>query len=781
MTQVQAGCFHCGLPVLEERRVAILGAERALCCAGCEAVARTIVAAGLECYYETRSAPGAPPVELLPVERLDGVEGASAASLIIDRVRCAACLWLVEQTLARLPGVTRAHVNYATQRAQVAWDPSRISLSGIIRAVRAVGYDAYPYSPRLQDEVQRRERRIALWRLFVAAFGAMQVMMYAFPAYVEAALGPHELALMRWASLVITAPVLVFSCAPFFSGARLEAAQRRIGLDTPIALGLAVAFAASAWATVTGQGEVYFDSISMLAFLLLAARYAEAAARRRAARALDPLLGWTPARAVKAGEIVRVAPGERLPADGVLVEGVSSVDESLLTGESRPVLKREGDELTGGAVNLEQPIAMRVTRAGADTRAASIARLVERASASRPRLVETADTIARHLTLAVLAASALAWAASRDPWIAVAVLVVTCPCALAIAAPIVLTRTSAALLGRGVLLTRARALGVFERPAEVIFDKTGTLTLGRLSLARVLPFTIAEDQALGLAASLEADSRHPAARAFAGRPVRPVSELRHAPGEGIEGSIETTRLRIGSLGFCAPFCAVPLPATLPALAQDHTRIYLCDQREWLAAFDLEDRLRPQAASLVEYLRARGIFVHLVSGDHPAVVAATARRLGITAAVGGVTPEGKLEYLRRRQRLGVPVVMIGDGLNDAPVLAQADASIAMGAGAAAAQQHADAVVLGDSLAEVRGLLDTAGRAMRLVRQDFVWALAYNAAALPLAAAGAIGPWEAALGMAASSAVVLLNSLRPLAPRTPWKASTSSFPSPSPSYS
>ena len=785
MTRVEAGCFHCGLPLADERRVAILGAERALCCAGCEAVARTIVAAGLERYYETRSAPGAPPAELLPVERLDGVEGASEASLIIDRVRCAACLWLVEQTLARLPGVTRAHVNYATQRAQVAWEPGRISLSGIVRAVRAVGYDAYPYSPRVQDEVQRRERRIALWRLFVAAFGAMQVMMYAFPAYVEAALGPHELALMRWASLVITAPVLVFACAPFFSGARLELAQRRIGLDTPIALGLAVAFAASTWATLAGQGEVYFDSISMLAFLLLGARYAEAAARRRAARALDPLLGWTPTRTVKPGEIVRVAPGERLPADGVMVEGVSSVDESLLTGESRPVAKRPGDELTGGAVNLEQPLAMRVTRAGADTRAASIARLVERATASRPRLVETADTIARHLTAAVLAAAALAWAVSADPWIAVAVLMVTCPCALAIAAPIVLTRTSAVLLGRGVLLTRARALGVFERPAEVIFDKTGTLTLGRLSLARVSSFNIPEDQALELAASLEADSRHPAARAFAGRPMRPVSDLRHAPGEGVEGSIENEagarRLRIGSLGFCAAFCAAPLPATLAPLAEDHTRIYLCDRREWLAAFDLEDRPRPEAAALVEHLRARGIFVHLVSGDHAAVVAATARRLGITAAVGGVTPEGKLEYLRRRQRLGVPVVMIGDGLNDAPVLAQADASIAMGAGAAAAQQHADVVVLGDSLAEVRFLLDTAGRAMRLVRQDFAWALAYNAAALPLAAAGAIGPWEAALGMAASSAVVLLNSLRPLASRRSWKAFTSSFPSPSPSFS
>jgi Cu2+-exporting ATPase len=781
MTQASAGCFHCGLPVIDERRLSILGAQRSLCCAGCEAVARTIVAGGLESYYETRSAPGARPEELPAMEELDEGHGGAEASLIIDRVRCAACLWLVEQTLARLPGVTRAHVNYATQRAQVSWDASLVSLSRIIAAVRAVGYDAYPYAPRVQDEVQRRERRTALWRLFVAAFGAMQVMMYAFPAYVEQALAAHELGLMRWASLAITAPVLAFSCAPFFSGARLELAQRRVGLDTPIALGLAVAFAASAWATVTGQGEVYFDSISMLALILLGARYVEAAARRRAARALDPLLGWAPSRPVKAGDIVRVAPGERLPADGIVVHGASSVDESLLTGESRPIPKKPGDELTGGAVNLEQPLAMRVTRAGADTRAASIARLVERAAATRPRLVESADAIARTLTLVVLAAAALAWLASGDPWTAVAVLVVTCPCALAIAAPIVLTRTSAALLRRGVLLTRARALGVFARPAEVIFDKTGTLSSGRLSLARVLPLGVPEQDVLELAASLEAESRHPAARAFAGLPARPVSQPRHAPGEGIEGAIDARRMRIGSLRYCARLCAAPLPAGLPPLAEDHTRIFLCEEGRWLAAFDLEDRLRPQAAALVEHLCARGVFVHLVSGDHPEVVAATARRLGITAFAGGVTPEGKLEYLRARQRGGRPVVMVGDGLNDAPVLAHADASIAMGAGAAAAQQHADAVVMGDSLAEVRRVFDTAGRAMRLIRQDFAWAMAYNAVALPLAAAGAIGPWEAALGMAASSAAVLLNSLRPLSGRTPWKASTSSFPSPSPSFS
>ena len=779
-----AACFHCGLPVLEpgRYRAELLGGARELCCAGCEAVAKTIAAAGLDAYYETRSRVAAPPAALPPVEALDEAAAGTEAALIVDRIRCAACLWLVEQTLRRTDGVTRAHVNYATQRAQVAWDPAKTALSAIVRAVREVGYDAYPYEPQQQEELQRREHRKALLRLFVAGFGAMQVMMYAFPAYVDESLSAEAAAMMRWASLFITTPVLLFSCAPFFSGARLELTQRRIGLDTPIALGIAVAFCASAWATLSGHGEVYFDSISMLALLLLGARHLEAAVRRRAARALDPLLRWLPARPLKAGEIVRVAPGERLPADGVVSEGISSVDESLLTGESRPVRKQPGDELAAGSINLEQPLAMRVTHAGAQTRAASIARLVERAAASRPRIVDAAERVARYLTPAVIAVAALAWTWSGDPWIAVAVLVVTCPCALALAAPVVLTRASTALLARGVLLTRARALGAFAGASEVIFDKTGTLTQGSLALARVLPLaTLGESEALELAASLEAHSRHPAARAFAGLPVRAVSDLVNVPASGIEGRMEGRRLRIGAAHFCALLHGKPLPAASAPLDAGHTRIYLCDENSWLAAFDMEDRLRPEAATLVEALRARGIFVHLVSGDDPQVVGALARRLGIPAYAGGVTPEGKLDYVRRRQRGGRPVVMIGDGLNDAPVLAQADASIAMGGGAAAAQHHADVVVMRNSLADVRGVFDTARRAMRLVRQDLAWALAYNAAALPLAATGAIGPLEAALVMGASSLFVLLNSQRPLAEPLPWKASISSFPSPSPSSS
>jgi Cu2+-exporting ATPase len=762
-------CFHCDSPVpaAGAHRARVLGAEREFCCAGCEAVARTIAGAGFERYYETRTAAAERPAERRSVDAFTGHE----VSLILEHVRCAACLWLIEQALRRHPGVAHASVNYATQRAQVSWDVQKSSLAAIVESIRAVGYDACPYDPRAHDELERRSRRTALWRLFVAGFGAMQVMMYAFPAYVDE-VGPEAAQLMRWASLLITLPVLVFSCAPFFGGAARELAQRRIGLDTPIALGLGFGFAASAWATMTGAGDVYFDSISMLAFLLLGARYLEAAARRRAARALDPLLKLGSVHDLSPDQIVSIAPGERIPADGVVVEGRSSADESLLTGESRPVPKCAGDELAGGSVNLEQPLVMRVTRAGADTRAAAIARLAERGAASKPRVVETAERVARQLTWVIVLTAAVAGLYFSNPWIAVAVLVVACPCALALAAPIVLTRASGALLARGVLLTRARALEALDRVTDMVLDKTGTLTSGRISIAKVVPLAMLDKAAcLDLARSLEASSRHPVARAFAGAAGVEVESPHNFPGQGIEGRVSGRRVRIGTERFCREICRAQCPV-------GEASVYLADETQWLAAFELADAVRPSAPGFVAGLKAK---VHLASGDRLEAVAALARELGIASWAGAMSPEDKYRMIERLQREGRTVAMVGDGLNDAPVLARADVSFAMGSGADAAQLKADVVLMSNSLEGIPETLRVARRAMRLVRQNIAWAIAYNAVALPLAAVGLIGPWEAALAMGASSLTVLLNALRPLAPEPRWKASTSSFPSRSPSYS
>jgi Cu2+-exporting ATPase len=762
-------CFHCELAAggAARRSSLLLGEERDFCCGGCEAAAHAIVDGGFGRYYESRLQPAAAPAAFA-----QGIALANSgeASFILERVTCAACLWLIERVLRASPGVTRADVNFTTRRAHVTWNPAASDPGRIVAALRKVGYDATPYDPSRQQQADERERRTALWRLFVAAFGAMQVMMYAFPAYIGAGdLSAEAAQMMRWASLLITLPVLVFACQPFFAGASRELAGRRIGLETPIALGLAGGFVASAWATIAGTGEVYFDSISMLAFLLLAARYAESAARRRAAASLDRLLGWTPSQAFAAGERVSVAPGERFPADGVVEAGASSADESLLTGESRPLAKRAGDAVVAGSVNLEQPLVIRVTRAGADTQAAAIARLAERAAASRPRLVEAADRIAAVLTplaLVVAAAAGLWW---RDAWIAVAVLVAACPCALALAAPIVLTRANAAALSKGVLITRSSAHEALARVTDIVIDKTGTLTSGDLVVTQTFGAT---PDAGDLAAALEGSSRHPIARAFGSSRLQ-VDSPRHFAGAGIEGTIGGRRLRIGSRKFCA--------AIAGAACEWQANVYLAGEGEWLAAFELAEAVRPDAQALVDELKARRIEIHLASGDEPRIVAALARRLGIASWRGALMPQAKHDLVAYLQATGRTVAMVGDGLNDTPGLARGDVSFAMGAGADAAQLSADAVLTGNRLAAVAETLDLSRRAMDLVRGGFAWALAYNAAVLPLAALGLVGPWEAALGMGASSILVMLNASRPLARTKPWKASTSSSPSPSPSYS
>ena len=830
---VAAGCFHCGKPALEPdlRRSELLGAIREFCCAGCEGVARTIANGGFGAYYETREAPrpdarGAAgnPVPLSayddPAAQRQFVtnvaEHGREALLILEGVTCAGCVWLIERRLREMPGVTRAHVNAGTRRALVAWDARQVSFGRIIEAVRAIGYDAFPFDPQRKPREETAGRRAALWRLFVSGFASMQVMMYALPAYLDgdATLTPDAQALMRWAGFALTLPVILFACGPFFSSAWRDLRRGRIGLDAPISLGILAGFAASTWATFSGTGEVYFDSIAMLVFLLLAARGAETSARARAERALDPLLRWMPAFALRLrtpsfaaqaekiaahellpGELALVPPGERVPADALVVQGASSADESMLTGESAPVEKRPGSELVGGSVNLEQPLIVRILRAGNDTRAAAILRLIERAASSRPAVVAGADRIARVLAWVVIVAAVavfLAWlpqGPERALWAAIAVLVVTCPCALGLAAPIALTTSTARLLARGVVLSRGHAIEVLARATDVVLDKTGTLTLGKPRLVGVSVFgELAQAECVRVAHALEATSRHPVAAAFEvadGQPPLSVSDVRHVPGRGIEALIEGRRVRVGNEAFCAELAG---PRTQPFVCEvqpGRTAVHLADTSGWLAEFLLEDSLREHATEFVGKLRQAGMRVHLVSGDRDDAVAALAQRLGIADHCGCAEPQHKVAYVEKLQRAGHVVVMIGDGLNDAPVLAHANASIAMGSGAGVSQLHSDLVLLGSQLDSALDAFALARSTMRIIRQNFAWAIAYNALALPAAALGWIGPWEAAIGMAASSLVVALNSLRLARRRVPdsgpWKASPFSFPSPSRSYS
>jgi Cu2+-exporting ATPase len=826
-------CFHCGLPVVQpgRHRAAILGETRELCCAGCEAIANTIVSAGLGRYYAAREAPCAVPPQRreLPapsaayddpvvqsqfVAHLAG--GARETVLILDRIRCAACLWLNEGYLKALPGIVRADINYSTHRATIAWDPDRIQLSGILEAIRAIGYEAWPFDPERQRTLDRGSRREALWRLFVAGFGAMQVMMYAAPAYLDGdgTLGPESAALMRWASLVLTLPVMLFSCQPFFVSAWRDLRAGRIGLDAPISIGIFGGFAASTWATLGGSGEVYFDSVTMLVFLLLGARYVELGARQRAARALEPLLAWrpqfamrlrapgeqgppelVPAHALRVGDRVLVPAGESVPADGEVLEGTGAADESLMTGEARAVAKRPGAALMGGSVNLDQPLVMRVTGVGAETRAAAIGRLVERAAAGKPPLADAADRIAARLTAVVLAvalAAAFAWwfvEPGRAVWVAIAVLMVTCPCALALATPIALTAATAGLARGGAILTRGAALQSIDALTDVVLDKTGSLTEGRLRLDGTAPFGKASVQeCLGLAVALETGSSHPIARALTelpanGEAAAVVTGARHFPGFGIEARDDRgRRLRLGSARFAAEIAGYRPEVAVRTAVLGGSSAYLARDDEWLAHFRFEDRPRADARALVEGLKRRGVEVHLLSGDEPEAVRMQAAAHEIPRWLGGASPQEKFAYVEALRREGKRVAMVGDGVNDAPVLAAADVSVAMGDGAALAQQQADVVLLGSRLEALNAVLDAGRRTMRVVRQNLAWATAYNALALPLAAFGWIGPWEAALGMAASSILVVLNAAR-LLPRTPkqagktpdgaWKASSYSY--------
>ncbi len=827
------GCFQCGLPVVQPGRyeAVVLGEMRGFCCAGCEAIAGTIVNARLERYYAAREAPSQltsqqfglplpsasyddPAVQAQFVARLPG--GVCETVLLLDRIRCAACLWLNERYLNSVPGVVRVAINYATRRATVAWRPERIALSGILEAIRAIGYEAWPFDPQRQRALDRGARRDALWRLFVAAFGAMQVMMYAAPAYLDGdgTLGPDSAALMRWASLVLTLPVMLFSCQPFFVSAWRDLRGRRIGLDAPISIGILAGFCTSAWATLTGTGEVYFDSITMLVFLLLGARYVELAARQRAASALEPLLAWRPrfamrlpapgkagapervaAHSLRVGDRVLVPAGETVPADGDVLEGDGAADESLMTGEARAVAKRPGAVLIGGSVNLDQPLVMRVTGVGDETRAAAIARLVERAAAGKPPLADAADRIAARLSVVVLGVAlvaAFAWwlvEPARAVWVAIAVLMATCPCALALATPIAMTAATAQLARRGAILTRGAALQALDGVTDVVLDKTGTLTEGRLRLGSFTLFgKLSEAECRELACALESGSRHPIARALVESPVNPevapvVAGVRHFPGFGVEARDGSgRRVRLGSARFVAE-----IAGQLPRVAIDTPDVsgnsaYLAREGEWLALFRFGDQPRAGARALVDGLKARGLEVHLLSGDDPGVVRKQAAAHAIAHWRGGASPQQKFAHVEALRRSGKRVAMVGDGVNDAPVLATADASIAMGDGAPLAQQQADVVLLGGSLETLVAVLDTGSRTMRVVRQNLAWATAYNALALPLAAAGWVGPWEAAIGMAISSMLVVLNAAR-LLPRASdpaaksadatWKASSYSY--------
>ncbi len=798
-------CFHCGEPVppAADYVVTIDGVARPMCCRGCQAVAQAIVGGGLTDFYRHRTKASRTVEELVPaalreMEIYDRPElqrrfvaavgeHQREASLILEGIVCAACVWLNERHVSALPGVLEFHVNYSTHRARVRWDDSRICLSDILAAITAIGYIAHPYDPGRQDEVYQRERKQAMARLAVAAVGMMQVMMYAVALYTGAYEGmdPEIQAFLRWVSFGMATPVVLYSARPFFTAAWRDLRRRQLGMDVPVALAIGVAYASSVWATLTGRGEVYFDSVTMFTFFLLGGRFLEMSARHRAGQAAEDLVRLLPAMALRVaaddgetlvpvaelqpGDRVRIRPGDAVPADGRVLEGGSSIDESLLTGESAPLRKAVGDALVGGTVNVESPLLMRVEQVGEDTVLSGIVRLLDRAQTEKPDIARLADRVAGWFVgaLLLLAASVAWWWWLHDPadalWVTLSVLVVTCPCALSLATPAAITAATGSLTRLGVLTTRGHALETLARATHLLLDKTGTVTFGRLALEQVLPLAgLPRSRCLALAAALERGSEHPVAQALQGahRGALPVlTEQQATPGQGIEGSIDGVRWRIGHLDYVEAQCpAGSARERLDELLEGSTVVALGDPRAVQCLFALRDRLRPQAAETVRGLEALGLRVGLLSGDGEGAVGRIARELRIDHAEAGLTPESKLRRLQALQREGAVVAMAGDGVNDAPVLAGAQVSLAMGCGTQLARASADMVLLSEQLPHLLAAVRGARRTLRVVRQNLAWAVVYNAVAVPLAAAGMVTPWMAAIGMATSSLLVVLNALR-----------------------
>ncbi len=723
--------------------------------------------------------------EFTEVHEEDGQITAESV-LMVQGMYCAACADTVECALQGLPGVHSAQVHAATRRLTLRWDPARTRMSELAQIVGRTGYRLLPMQQAMSISERLRETRQMLWRLFVAGFCMMQVMMYAWPAYVAepGEMPPDIDQLLRWASWVLSVPVVTFASGPFFRSAWRDLRQGRIGMDTPVSIGILVTFLVSSAATFDPTGlwghEVWFDSLTMFVFFLLGGRYLELKARDRTAGALDALMNRLPevcdrqredgsfesvsVRRLGTGDLVRVQAGQAFPGDGVIESESATVDEALLTGESRPLTRLRSEPVVAGSFNLAGPVLMRIERLGRDTRFAQIVSLMEKASTEKPRLAILADRIAAPflvvVVLGALAAGAFWW--QTDPGkavaVAVAVLIVTCPCALSLATPSAMLASAGALARRGVLVRRLQAFETLAGINTVVFDKTGTLTRDRLEVRELsMRDGVAREQVLALAASLAQGSLHPvskaiveAARQQSVTPTRPTGEVTEQAGQGMAATFERHgHVRLGS----AAWAGVVTVGT-----SDGPRAYLSDEQGWLATFEMEEQLREDAITAVSALRQQGIRTLLLSGDREGAARLVAGELGIDEVIAGATPEHKLAEVVRLQQNGRTLAMVGDGLNDGPVLARANTSFALGHAAALAQAQSDYVIQGGRLMDVVDTLQQARDTMRIVRQNLIWAAVYNAISIPLAMVGWMPPWLAGLGMAASSFLVIANAAR-----------------------
>ncbi len=783
-------CFHCALPnpAGADYSVTIEGVSQAVCCPGCKAVAELIRDTGMSSYYALRDAPEpgvGKPAEEDPqwqVFNSSDMLGAFAtlsddqaeATIYAGGMYCSACSWLLDTSLCKIPGVVAVDVNPITHRLRVRWQHRDVGLGDLLAAMSELGYRPQPLTPDDTTHPEVAEQRSALKRLLVASLGMMQVMMFAVGLYAGSFHGidADMQRFLRLISFFVATPVVFYAARPFFGSAWRGILARKPGMDLPVSIAIGAAYTASVYATFTNGPAVWFDSVAMFVFFLTLGRYLEMRARHRSIDRSAALLQVLPNTAMRVvgeeqsvvpvsqiakNDVVIVRAGDSIPADGIIISGSTSIDESLLSGEADPQTRHTGDLVAAGSINIEGLIRVRVDKTGSDTTLGAISRLSERAKYTRPTFVTLADSIASYVVVALLFTAsvvALYWyflAPEKAFVITLSVLVVTCPCALALATPAAFAAAASRLTELQLLITNGNSIEVLSSATHMIFDKTGTLTRGRpvINSIEVLNTDLEESRCLAIATALERASSHPIALAFRSElPAPQVTEAANYVGQGVAGIIQGQQWRLGKAAF-----ALDAHTDVDSIA-----IFLSVDGQAAARFEIRDELRPDAKESLDALRAMGIELSLASGDHEDAVEDVARALAIADSHFGCSPEQKLQIIESMQAAGHRVVMVGDGINDAPVLAGADASIAPAHGAQLAQTSADLIMLGESLWPIVTSVRLSRATMRIVRQNLLWAVVYNATALPLAVAGMVPPWLAAIGMSASSLIVVLNALR-----------------------
>lgn len=786
------GCFHCGEPIPSgiDLPVTIDNVEHAMCCIGCQAVAQTIVDNHLTEYYKFRTEPahkGAPLVpeqlkkhQLLDDEQLQNefthVEGDRKETILtVDGISCAACAWLIEMNIAKLEGVQAISVNATTQRATVVWIDNAIKLSEILAHIDEIGYHALPFKASIAEEQNQVQAKAFIKRLGISGILMMQVMMIAIGLYFGAFsdMSAHNLVYLRYASLVLCTPIIVYGALPFYVGAFNALKTKRLTMDVPVSVAILLAFSASAWATISQQGEVYFESVSMFTFLLLIGKFLEFRARSRAAQVSANLLKLMPmtatrlvngieefiaAKKLQTADVVMIKPGETIPADGVILSGKSQLNEAMLSGEQKPVSKTLGDKVFAGTINGDGNLTVEVKSPGSSSFLSQLIRLSEASQAHKPQIAQISDKIAQYFVAIILVTAigtAIYWQQhmpSEAFWITLSVLVATCPCALSLATPTALTCATTRLNREGIMIKSGHVLETMPKIDCFAFDKTGTLTQGTFSIEKtdVINTDFSSSELLTFAAALESHSEHPIAKAFL--PFRDFSvnaqNIEVISGKGISGTINGKHIAIGSAAWLLNNSQTQFT---------HCQAVLLIDQQLAGAFYLSDLIRDDASDTLTRLKDNQITTMMLSGDSQSGCDVVFKQLPLDSFESGLSAQRKMDIIKSLPSSNT-VAMVGDGVNDTPVFSAAHVAIAMGSGTDVAKSGADVILLSNQLASIITLQTIAKRTKRIIWQNYLWAFGYNAIILPLAICGMITPYMAVIGMSASSILVITNSLR-----------------------